>query len=387
MNMMNMMNMTKRRKLWRPSITVRHLAIFAFALLLCHATTRGAPGDSASTITLGRTLFFDPALSTDGKISCASCHRPDLAFADGLPRASGAYGQQGTRNTPSVLDVRQQRSLFWDGRRTRLEDQALDPLLNSVEHGLRDEAQLLDKLRADAHYVAAFQAAFGVPASQMTVQHVAQALSAFERTLTSGPSPFDRFLAGQRDALPMAARRGWVVFDQQARCTRCHSAEAAEGLLPLFTDHQFHSLAVGFGKVERKLPQLTRRLVGLHRDGRAFSQEVLSDADIAELGRFAFTLDPRDLGAFKTPGLRNVALTAPYMHDGSVVTLAEAVDLEVYYRGAREDRPLILTPAEREDLIAFLHALTGDDVARPPPLGSRLRPEGETTPGAPAARP
>lgn len=367
----------------------RYLAFLAFAMLACHATTKGEPVNSPAAIALGRTLFFDPALSADGKISCASCHKPDLAFTDGLPRASGTYGQQGTRNTPSLLDVGRQRSLFWDGRRTRLEDQALDPLLNRVEHGLRDEAQLLGKLRADARYGALFEAAFGVPAGpQITAQAVARALAAYERTLVSGPSPFDRFRAGRTEALSQPARRGWLVFDQQAHCTRCHVVDAPEpDAWPLFTDHQFHSLVVGFSKVERKLPQLTQRLVALHKDGQAFSQEVLMDADIAELGRFAFTLDPRDLGAFKTPGLRNVALTAPYMHDGSVVTLAEAVDLEVYYRGAREDRPLILTPAEREDLIAFLHALTGDDVARPPPLGSHLRPEGETAPGAPAARP
>jgi cytochrome c peroxidase len=365
------------------------VAALIFQTLPCGvaAAAGGGHSEHAAAAALGRTLFFDPTLSADGKISCATCHRPELAFSDGLPRAAGAYGQQGTRNTPSLLDVGRQRSLFWDGRRTRLEDQALDPLLNRVEHGLSDEAQLLKKLWADARYRAMFEAAFGVPAGQATAQHVAQALSAFERTLTSGASPFDRFQSGQRDAMTMEARRGWVVFDQQARCTRCHSAEAAEGSPPLFTDHQFHSLAVGFSKVERKLPQLTQRLVGLHRDGRAFSQEVLSDAHIAELGRFAFTLDPRDLGAFKTPGLRNVALTAPYMHDGSVATLAEAVDLEIYYRGAREDRPLILTPAEREDLIAFLNALTSDAVAKPPPMGSRLRIEGETSPGTPPAGP
>lgn len=378
--------MNRRHCLRRRSVMARHLVVFA--LLLCHATTKGELVNSAAAIALGRILFFDPALSAGGQISCATCHKPDRAFSDGLSRASGVHAQQGTRNTPTLLDVGRQRSLFWDGRRARLEDQALDPLFNSVEHGLRDEAQLLDKLRATERYVVAFQAAFGVAGPQITAQHVARALAAYERTLVSAPSPFDRFRTGQADALSRPARRGWLVFDQQAHCTRCHVVDAAEpDARPLFTDHQFHSLVVGFGKVERKLPQLTQRLVALHRDGQAFSQEVLMDADIAELGRFAFTLDPRDLGAFKTPGLRNVALTAPYMHDGSVATLAEAVDLEIYYRGAREDRPLILTPAEREDLIAFLHALTSDAVAKPPPLGSHLRLKGQTGPGTPTAGP
>jgi cytochrome c peroxidase len=342
--------------------------------------------EASAAVHLGQSLFFDLALSADGDVSCATCHQPSLAFSDGLPRASGTRAQQGTRNTPSLLDVAAQRSLFWDGRRSRLEDQALDPLFNHREHGLRDEAELLGRLRADPGHVAAFQAAFGVSADQIATQHVAQALAAYQRTLVSGPSPFDRFRAGQADALPPAARRGWIVFDQQARCTRCHSADAADGGRPLFTDHQFHSLAVGFGKIERKLPQLTQRLVALHRDGRAFSQEVLADADIAELGRFAYTLDPRDLGAFKTPGLRNVAATAPYMHDGSVPTLAEAVDLEVYYRGARDDRPLILTPAEREDLITFLQALTSDDVTPPLPRDDAPTPQGQP-PGPSHSRP
>jgi cytochrome c peroxidase len=336
--------------------------IGALVLSACDAGT----GDvdvrrgEARLVALGRIVFFDPALSASGDVSCASCHQPERAYADGRVRASGTSHRQGTRNTPSLLDVGRQRSLFWDGRRTRLEDQALDPLLNEVEHGLRDEAQLLAKLRADARYAVALPAAFGVPVGHATAHHVAQALAAFERTLVSGPSPFDRFLAGERGAMPEAARRGWVVFDQQAGCTRCHVVVSGDGQPPLFTDHGFHSLAVGLGRVMRTLPQLTARLVALRRDGRPPGREVLLDRELAELGRFAVTLEPRDLGAFKTPGLRNVALTAPYMHDGSVATLGEAIDLEVYSRGARDARPVILTPAERDDLIAFLHALTSD---------------------------
>lgn len=337
-----------------------------FSALLVTACGRAGADDSARrdseipVVELGRTVFSDPALSADRQVSCASCHRPDHAYSDGKVRAAGASGRQGTRNTPSLLDIARQRSVFWDGRRERLEDQALDPLLNEREHGLHDAAQLLGRLRADARYEAAFQAAYGVPVSQATARHVAEALAAFERTLVSGPSPFDRFLAGQRDALPEAARRGRVVFDQEAHCTRCHVVAAGDGEPPLFTDHQFHSLAVGLDRIARKLPQLTQRLVALRGDGGPLGREVLNDPDLAELGRFAVTLDPKDLAAFKTPGLRNVALTAPYMHDGSVATLGEAVDLEVYSRGARDDRPPILTPVEREDLRAFLQALTSD---------------------------
>ena len=135
--------------------------------------------------------------------------------------------------------------------------------------------------------------------------------------------------------MSQSARQGWVVFDQKVHCTRCHVV-AGDGQPALFTDHGFHSLAVGFSQVERKLPELAERLVALRRERGALGGDVLGDSDIAALGRFVVTLDPRDLGAFKTPGLRNVALTGPYMHDGSVATVAGAVDLEMYARGGRE---------------------------------------------------
>lgn len=307
-------------------------------------------------VVLGAQLFFDPALSIDGTVACATCHQPARAFTDGRALAVGRGGQHGTRNTPSLLDVGRQQSLFWDGRRARLEDQALDPLLNPIEHGLVDEAQLLARLRASPRLVAAFEAAYG--RDEPSVAHAAEALAAFERTLTSSRSAFDRFRAGEVTALAPAARRGWQLFDQRAHCTRCHVVDADDEH-PLLTDHEFHSLAVGFGAVARELPQLTRRLVGLHRGERPLSGDVLRDPAVAQLGRFVITLDPHDVAAFKTPGLRDVARTAPYMHDGSVATLGDAVELEVYARDP-DGRPPILTPVERADVVAFLEALTGD---------------------------
>lgn len=340
------------------------LAVALLGLAACRGAASSAALDvrAASVVELGRMLFFDPALSGDGRVSCATCHQPERAYSDGRAHAAGIAGREGTRNTPSVLDVGRQRALFWDGRRDRLEDQALDPLLNPVEHGLADEPALLRAVRRDARYAAAFAAAYGAAVGEASVAQVTGALAAFERTLVSGRSRFDRFLAGEREALSEPARHGWVIFDQRAHCTRCHVVAAGDGP-PLFTDHQFHSLAVGFAKVANQLPALTQRLVALRRDG-PLGRGVLGDPDIAELGRFAVTLDPRDLAAFKTPSLRNVAITAPYMHDGSVATLAEAVDLEIYGRGARDDRPLIATPREREELVAFLEALTADGAAR-----------------------
>jgi cytochrome c peroxidase len=307
----------------------------------------------------GELFFFDSSLSADGKTACASCHKPERAFTDGLTHASGAFGRRGIRNTPSLLDVARQRSLFWDGRREHLEDQALDPVFNEVEQGLHDRAQLVAKLGTNPRYEAMAQAAYGVAVAQLTADDVAGALAAFERTLVSGDSPFDRFQRGQRDALSEAARRGWVVFDRRVRCTRCHVVVEPDGQPALFTDHQFHSLAIGFAKVERDLPRLTSQLIALRRSGQPIDRAIMKDAEVSELGRFAVTLAPRDVAAFKTPGLRNVALTAPYMHDGSVTTLEEAIDREVYARSER-GAPPILTPFERSDLLAFLRSLTSD---------------------------
>ena len=309
----------------------------------------------AQQVALGKRIFFDKRLSASGRIACASCHLPDKQFADGLPLAVGHKGLVGTRNTPSLLDVARQQTLFWDGRRTTLEEQALDPMVNPLEHALPSDAALLRLLRGDAQYVRGFRQAFGLPASQITVKEVARALAAYQRTLVSGTSAFDRFLAGDEAALDAAARRGWGLFSGAAQCVRCHTVQ---GERPLFTDHGFHSLSVGLSQVERKLPALTQQLVALQQAHRV-DGAVLSDADMAELGRFVMTLDPADLGKFKTPSLRNVSLTAPYMHNGSVPTLEAAVDLELYYRGAQGGRPLILTPQERADVVAFLRALQG----------------------------
>ncbi|MEK8031547.1 cytochrome c peroxidase [Ideonella sp. DXS29W] len=308
---------------------------------------------------LGRRLFFDARLSSDGRVSCASCHKPEHAFSDGKPVAEGIGGRLGSRNTPSLVDVGAQRSFFWDGRRATLEDQALDPLLNPLEHGLRGASEMLALLKSDGEYAAQFRQSFGLSpeeAEPITAARVAQALSAFERRLVDGRSAFDRYRAGDATALPIAAQRGWQLFSGVAACTRCHTAE---GPKPLLTDHGFHSLGVGMKDIERQLPSLVRQLGEWHDDGRAQDHSILRDPGMAALGRFVVTLDPKDIGKFKTPGLRNVALTAPYMHDGSVATLEEAVEREIYYRGKEDGHPLILTPTEKGELVAFLESLSG----------------------------
>lgn len=270
--------------------------------------------------------------------------------------AQGIDKQEGTRNTPSLLNVAFNTSEFWDGRRASLETQALDPLTNPLEHGLKDTEELLRKIRADPSYVAAFRAAF--PANGIAIQanQVAQAIACFERTLIAGDSPFDRYHFGHDDhALSLSAQRGLTLFQNSAQCASCHTIAPNAAL---FTDNAFHSLSIGLQRIAPRLPELTKRVVAARQSGLSIDRVILSDRDIAELGRFAVTLSPVDIGTFRTPSLRNVELTAPYMHDGSVATLQEAVERELYYRGSLAGRPLTLTPAEKSDLVEFLKALT-----------------------------
>lgn len=299
-------------------------------------------------------LFNDRRLSADGTVSCATCHQVELAFTDGLAVAEGVGKQKGTRNTPSILNAVYSTPLFWDGRRATLEEQAGDPFVNPVEHGLGDHNEILRSVRADPSYISGFRKAFGVAADAIRMNHVSEAIAAFERSLLAGDSPFDRYEYGRDpNALSPAAVRGLALFRDRAGCEKCHTIgpEAA-----LFTDNQFHSLGVGFKRVSPRLAEITRYVAD--NNGRELDEAVLTRAEFSELGRFVVTLDPVDIGRFKTPSLRNVAVTAPYMHDGSINTLEEALNLEIYYRGVASGRPLILTPKEKAELIEFLKALT-----------------------------
>jgi cytochrome c peroxidase len=326
------------------------------------ATSSAQRPGSDLVAALGMRLFADPRLSATRKVSCATCHRAQSAFTDGLPVAIGTNEQRGTRNTPSLWNVAELPTQFWDGRRMSLEEQALDPLLNPREHGMASVSALVAAIRQDASYVAEFGRALNVRADQIRPEHVAAALAAFERTLFSDPSPFDRyFYDKQEDALPAAAIRGLDLFTGRARCASCH---VLDGKRARFTDHQFHRLGISFDSVLPKLAELTQRVA--NADARTLDGLISADADVAALGRFVVTKDPRDIGKFRTPSLRNVVLTAPYMHDGSVATLEDALDAEIYYRSLEQNRPLILTPQEKADLIAFLDALTSPNARTSP---------------------
>ena len=317
---------------------------------------------SAASVSLGKKLFFDKRLSHDGTMSCASCHQPERSFSDGLALAKGIGQRPGTRNTPSLLNVAFNQSQFWDGRRPDLESQALDPFVNPREHGLHDETALIDILRRDGEYLAEFHNAFTGSRNPISIVNVARALASFERTLLAGNSAFDRYaFKGEKAALSPAAERGLALFQEGARCASCHTIEKTHAL---FSDNQFHSLSVGLRRLSPVLARITTRLVRAKEGGASLDQTVLGDEDIAELGRFAVTFNPADIAKFRTPSLRNVAETAPCIHDGSVATLEEAVELELYYRNTQAARPLVLTPRERADLVEFLKSLSSPPLTR-----------------------
>lgn len=328
--------------------------------------------DSA-VIQLGQTLFFDERLSRDGSTSCATCHQATRYFSDGLATSRGVGGAVGSRNAPSLLNVARADSQFWDGRAQTLEEQALAPMLNPREMAMADLDAVVDAVRRAPEYPRLFAEAYDVPRKEdIRIDLIARALSAYERSLTLADSPFDRqVFGGQIGTLSPQAERGRQLFMGSAACASCHVVGQDNAS---FTDNRFHSLSIGLQQIASRLAPLTLQVAELRRQGRSPDAIVLADRDFAALGRFVVTMDPVDLGAFRTPSLRNVAQTAPYMHDGSVATLEEAVDDEVYYRSSESGRPLLLTPSERADLVAFLRSLTTpleEVLANAPPSARR----------------
>lgn len=289
---------------------------------------------TTESIALGRKLFYDVRLSRNNSLSCASCHNPALQFADGLSVAKGIDGQLGTRNTPTLLNAVYNNVQFWDGRADSLEQQAGNPMASPKEMDQPHDVSLT-KLNADQEYREAFAQTFGP--GLITMDKVVKAIAGFERTLLSGNSPFDRYqYGGDKTALDAAAIRGFAIFTDKTRgnCSTCHTVGEK---FALFTDGKFHNIGAGMN----------------------------SEGELTDLGRFMHTGSENDRGAFRTPGLRNVAKTAPYMHDGSLKTLKEVVD---FYVGGgssnpqldKEIIPLKLSARDRSDLVIFLESLTGD---------------------------
>ena len=273
---------------------------------------------TAAKVELGKQLFFEPRLSGDNTVSCATCHDPKQGWSNGAGFAKGVRAQMGGRSAPTIINSAYQDFQFWDGRALKLEGQALGPIQNPIEMEMKLD-DLIPKLNKIEGYRNQFRAVFGTDA---TPAAVAKAIAAFERTVLSGDAPFDRFKAGDKTALSAAAQRGMTVYFNKAQCSACHSG-------PNFTDGAFHNIGVGMEKPE------------------------------PDLGRFAETKLAGDRGAFKTPTLREIARTAPYMHDGRLKTLEDVVTY--YDKGGHpnpqldeEIFPLKLTAEQKADLVTFL---------------------------------
>jgi len=273
---------------------------------------------TAAAIELGKQLFFDPRLSRDNTVSCATCHDPEKGYSNGEQFATGVRGQKGDRNAPTVINAAYHKLQFWDGRAVGLEGQALGPIQNPIEMDMT-LPEVVKKLNAISGYREQFKAVYQ---SEATPELIAKAIASFERTLLSGDAPYDRFKAGDKSALSPAAQRGMEVFFKKAHCTACHAG-------PNFSDGAFHNIGIGM------------------------------DKEKPDLGRYNETKLLGDRGAFKTPSLREVARTAPYMHDGSLATLEDVV--EYYDKGGirnpqldEEMFPLKLSTQEKADLVTFL---------------------------------
>ena len=286
---------------------------------------RSIPRESQLTearVRLGRKLFFDPILSADNTVACASCHQPAHGFASAEPRPRGIRGQSIARRAPTLFNRAYGSSFFWDGRASSLEEQALRPIADPAEMG-SSVADAVERLRTHKEYKDRFETAF---ADGVTADNLAKALASFERTLLRGASRVDRFRRlGEHDALTAQERQGLWLYESKGRCWRCHSGAN-------FTDESFHNTGIRWGK------------------------------EPADLGHFAVTRKDADKGKFKTPTLRGVTLTAPYMHDGSVKTLEEVI--EFYNKGGIANpnldplmTPLGLSAEEQRDLVAFLKVL------------------------------
>jgi cytochrome c peroxidase len=336
------------------------------------------PADNPMTsekIALGSTLFNDKRFSSTGEVSCATCHDPAKAFTDSpLTTSEGINKLTGTRNAPTVVNAAFNVTQFWDGRSPDLEDQSQHPFVNPVEMGLKDHEPILKVVRSDPAYADMFRKAFGIEPAAITMDHVKKAIASFERTIVSGDSPFDRwYFGGDKTAMSDAAVRGFKVFLEDGRCVSCHVIEQDQAL---FTDNRFHNIGVGINRIQDRVPEIAPKFLEAKAKGMDVDVKVLTDPASSELGRFAVTEGLDELGAFKTPTLRNVAVTAPFMHDGSLKTLRDVV---VHYNNGgvtnKADkvndflsggiRPLNLEDQQISDLVAFMEALTSPQHARP----------------------
>jgi cytochrome c peroxidase len=317
------------------------------------------PGNepTAERVALGRDLYFDTRLSLDGTVACATCHDVTRGFTDQRSVSEGVKDQLGRRNAPTTLNAMLFTTQFWDGRSENVEHQAGMPVVNPIEMGMPDHAAAVERVAAVPEYVQAFQVAYG---RDVNYEDIRAAIGAFERTLVFLDAPFDRYLAGDASAMSEAAIRGLELYEGKGRCVSCHPINTSN---PIGSDHLFHNIGVAaHDKDFESLAATALKKLAADTSEQALDELALS-TDLSELGRFMVTKNRNDIGAFKTEQVRNIGITAPYMHDGSMTTLWDVID---HYNKGGEDNlyldggieALALTEAEIDDLVAFLFALT-----------------------------
>src|SRR3989440_6861168 len=326
-------------------------------------TSAAVPTDNPQTpqkIALGEKLFFDARLSVDGTVACSTCHDPARAFTDGLPASIGIKGHLGKRNAPTILNALYNKTQFWDGRASTLEEQAGLPITNAVEMGQPTVDAAVAKIASIPEYQQAFRSVFGKAPNG---PDLVRAIASYERTQISFDSPFDHFIAGDTNAIDDSAKRGWELFNNQARCNKCHALTDTKRDPTFFTDNDFHN--IGILAVHHKVVDLAAQAEQLIKSGDTTAIDRAAIAtDMSALGRFLITRKAADIASFKTPGLRNVLITAPYFHDGSQETLWDVMDH--YNKGAglqnpyldEDIQPLALTEQNIDDMVAFMASLT-----------------------------
>lgn len=328
------------------------------------------PADNPVTqlkVELGRKLFYDRRLSLNNTISCAMCHIPEQGFTSNeMALAVGIEGRTVRRNAPTVYNSAYLTRLFHDGREHSLEQQVWSPLLANNEMGNPAVGLVIDRIRQIAEYEGLFETAFS--GREPGMETIGKALASYERTLVSANAPFDRWYYGNnKNAIDAAAQRGFELFKGRARCINCH---LVNDRYALFTDNAMHNTGLGWNSAMRVAPSKHRVLVapGVFLDVDTDIINSVRAAPPGDVGLYEITQNPADRWKYRTPSLRNVALTAPYMHDGSMQSLRQVI--EFYNRGgfANENldpliQPLHLNPRDIDDLVAFMQALTGDNVA------------------------
>ncbi len=356
------------------------------------AMSRGIiPADNPQTpekISLGQKLFFDRRLSADGTVSCSTCHDPALAFTDRKPTSVGIKGRVGQRNAPTVLNALYNKTQFWDGRVNTLEEQAALPIVNSVEMGHPSLDAAVAQIAAVEEYQHAFRNVFGHPPNS---PDLLRAIASYERTQLSFDSPFDHFIAGDKNAIDESAKRGWELFNNQARCNKCHALTETTRDVTNLIDNDFHNIGVLI--VQHKVVPLARQAEQLVKTGdtSAIDQAAIQ-TEMSALGRFLITKKEPDIASFKTPNIRNVLVTGPYFHDGSQETLWDVIDH--YNKGAglqdpyldQDIQPLALTENDIDDLVAFMASLTSPnykeqgatELARQRAISRTTRPQRDT---------